>query len=246
MEKEQVYEIDLLELLSVLRYRVIQIAICALAGALIAGAISFFVITPTYSSTAKLYIVSKSTSITSLADIQVGTSLTSDYVELVNSRTVLEPVIKDMNLEDTYESLGNRLNVSSPENTRLLYITVEDENPEMAREIANAIAKESQKQISDITKSDEPTVAEWAVAGESPVRPDKTRNIAIGFIIGMLIAAGCYIASYMLDTSIKSPEDVEKYLGLNTLGVIPIFEGEENMVKALKKKRLRNVRKARE
>ena len=237
MQNEEVYEIDLLELLGVLRFRIIQIGICAIIGALIAGIVSFFVLTPIYSSTAKLYIISKSTSITSLADIQVGTSLTSDYVELVNSRTVLEPVIEDMNLEDTYGTLSNRLTVTSPSNTRLLYITIEDENPEMAMQIANAIAKEAQIQISEITKSDEPTIAEKAVVGEAPVSPNKVRNVAIGLLLGAFLAAGYYVVAHMLDTSIKSSEDVEKYLGLNTLAVIPVFEGADDIVKEEKKKR---------
>lgn len=241
--ENQEFEIDLLEVFGVIWNNIIKIIVCGLIGALISGSISFFVMAPQYTSTAKLYIISKSTSITSIADIQVGSYLTSDYVELVKSRTVLEPVIEDMDLEESYESLAARVDVSSPENTRLLYIKVTDENPALAKETSNTIAREAQKQISDITKSDEPTIAEWAVENKKPVSPKKLSNTIVGFLLGFLIAAGFFAIRTIIDTSIKSPEDVKKYLDLDTLGVIPVFEGSEQIVIENKKKR-RRVKKS--
>ena len=235
--ENQEYEIDLLEVFSAIWGRIVHVIAFSLICALIAGAISFFVMVPQYSSTAKLYIISKSTSITSLADIQVGSYLTSDYAELVKSRTVLEPVIAEMGLDEKYESLTNRVSVTNPDNTRLLYINVTDENPSMAKEMANTIAKEAQKQISEITKSDEPTVAEWAVENKKPISPNKTQNILLGFFIGFILISGYYAFRTIADNTIKTPEDVKKYLGLDTLGMIPVFEGSEDIENKQNKKK---------
>lgn len=215
-------EIDLREIWGVLKKRALAIVLVALIAALIAGAVSFFVITPQYSSTARLYILTQSTSITSLADIQAGTSLASDYLELIKSRPVVEKVIKDLNLKDSYQEMLDRMTVANPENTRILNITIEDPDAAVAKEIANDFALVSQKQISEIMKTDEPTIAEKAVIAETPTKPDKKKDIAIGFLIGLLGSALFFIIRYITNDSIRSQEDIEKYLGLNTLAVFSL------------------------
>jgi capsular polysaccharide biosynthesis protein len=183
------------------------------------------VLHPKYESTSKIYILTQSTSITSIADIQLGTSLTTDYLELIKSRPVVELVIKNLKLDATYDDMLEELVVTNPPDTRILNITVTDTNPYMAKIIANDFATVARKQISEIMKTEEPTVVEEAVVAEKPSSPNKLMNTLIGFFLGALLCIFVVILRDILDDTIKSPEDVEAYLELNTLASVPLKAG---------------------
>ena len=133
-------EIDLKDLLFeiLIYWKWIVLATIITAG--ITFAVSKFVIIPQYESTSELYVLSKSTSITSLADIQTGTSLTNDYIVVVKGRPVLDQVIENLGINETYTSLGNKITLDNPSNSRVLKITVRDKDPQRAKVIADEIA----------------------------------------------------------------------------------------------------------
>lgn len=219
--------IDLLELAKELRKKIVLIIVCAILGGAVMGVYSFFVATPIYQSTSKLYILSKTTSITSLADIQVGTSLASDYVELIKSRPVVLTVIKDMDLDMSYDAMVNNLIVENVSDTRLVKITVSDTDPERAKLIANKFAKVAKVQISNIMRTDEPTIAEAAVVKRTPVSPDKRKNILMGILIGIILSCGYVTIRFLMDDTIKDPDDITKYLELDNLAIIPFEDGKK-------------------
>ena len=216
--------IDLLELAKELRKKIVLIIVCAILGGAVMGVYSFFIATPIYQSTSKLYILSKTTSITSLADIQVGSSLASDYVELIKSRPVVLTVIKDMDLDMSYDAMVNNLIVENVSDTRLVKITVSDTDPERAKLIANKFAKVAKVQISNIMRTDEPTIAEAAVVKRTPVSPDKRKNILIGILIGIVLSCGYVTIRFLMDDTIKDPDDIAKYLELDNLAIVPFEE----------------------
>lgn len=217
--------IDLLELAKELRKKIVLIIVCAILGGAVMGVYSFFVATPIYQSTSKLYILSKTTSITSLADIQVGTSLASDYVELIKSRPVVLTVIKDMDLDMSYDAMVDSLIVENVSDTRLVKITVSDTDPERAKLIANKFAKVAKVQISNIMRTDEPTIAEAAVVKRTPVSPDKRKNILMGILIGIVLSCGYVTIRFLMDDTIKDPDDITKYLELDNLAIVPFEDG---------------------
>ena len=219
--------IDLLELAKELRKKIVLIIVCAILGGAVMGVYSFFIATPIYQSTSKLYILSKTTSITSLADIQVGSSLASDYVELIKSRPVVLTVIKDMDLDMSYDAMVNNLIVENVSDTRLVKITVSDTDPERAKLIANNFAKVAKVQISNIMRTDEPTIAEAAVVKRTPVSPDKRKNILIGILIGIVLSCGYVTIRFLMDDTIKDPDDVTKYLELDNLAIVPFEDGKK-------------------
>lgn len=231
MQEEQHYsdemEIDLKEIFLVLRAKLVVIVVTALIGAIAAGIFSFFIVEPMYSSTSKVYILTQSTSITSLADIQLGSSLTSDYMELIKSRPVVEKVIKNLDLDMSYDQLLDELTVETPADTRILKITIKDHDPRMAMVIADEFASVSRKQISEIMKTDEPSIVEKAHLAAQPISPNKKMNILIGFLLGAFLSMMVVIVLHLMDDTIKTQDDVEKYLKLNTLAVIPLKDGEE-------------------
>lgn len=219
-ENEEI-EIDLLELFFVLRKNIVAIILASLIGTAVFGAYSFLIAKPVYESTAKLYILSQSTSLTSFADIQISNSLAKDYEEMIFSRPVVMQVAQNLNLDYKYEELKGMMTVNNPADTRCLNITCHSNDMQEAADIANEFATVAKRQISEIMDTDEPALYENAIANENPIKPEKLKNMIIGFLLGFIIACGIIIVRYMLNDSLKSEDDIEKFLGLNTLASIP-------------------------
>lgn len=228
-------EIDLIELAIQLINNWMMIGLITLLAAVIGFTTSRFLVTPQYESTSQLYVLSKSTSLTSLADIQMGTSLTNDYLVVVTGRPVLEQVAQDLNLEMEYNQLKEIVSVSNPTNSRILNITVKHPDPYTAKAIADEIADVSAKFIAQKMDQDPPTVIQYGYADGKPVSPSVGKNTLIGGLLGFLLASAIVIVTYLLDDSIMNAEDVEKKLGVNVLGSLPLTEEEYDGEKSKKK-----------
>ncbi|WMJ85810.1 YveK family protein [Anaerocolumna sp. MB42-C2] len=235
-------EIDLLELFYVIKSRIWIILLTGILTAMATGLISNFCITPIYNSTTKLYILSKSTSLTNLnlSDLQLGTQLTQDYMVLVESRPVVTQVIDNLGLNMTYEQMISRLTIKNPSNTRILEITAAYPDPYMAKKIVDEFAKVSSNSIAKIMDTTEPAIVEEGFIQPSPASPNNMRNTLIGGLVGLFLAGTVVIVLHLMDDTIKDTEDVERYLGLNTLGLIPIESGAYKQAELDKKKRKRN------
>ena len=136
-------EIDLLEIFYALKKKILLVLMVALAGGCIAAAYTQFLMTPIYSSTSSILVLSKETTLTSLADLQLGASLTSDYTVLITSTPVMEQVISDLNLDMTAEQLKESVSINNPTDTRILEITVNNTDSKMAKKIVDEIANVS-------------------------------------------------------------------------------------------------------
>lgn len=227
-ERDNEIELDLKDLFMEL-VSFWQVIVLALAlGAVIAFAVSRFLMTPKYEATSELYVLSKSTSITSLADIQTGTSLTNDYMVVVKGRPVLEQVIANLGLNETYRSLKNKVTLENPSNSRILMITVRDENPLVAKTIADKIAEVGADFIAMKMDQDAPTIIQYGYADGEPVSPNTMKNTVIGGFLGMLLAVAVIVLSYLFNDTIMTAEDVEKKLGLNVLGSLPLEDTEDD------------------
>lgn len=235
-------EIDLAELFFVLLHRLPVLLAATVAGVVIAGIISFCLLTPMYTSTAKIYILTNQSTMVSLSDIQVGSSLAGDYEELIKSRPVVEEVAKNLELTENYEQLLDCIDTINTDNTRIIQITATYPDPVIAKNIANEFVKVSTKQISEIMHIDEPTVAEEAIAADHQSSPNNMKNLAVGGILGLLLAAAVIVMRYILDDTIRTQDDVERYLSMNTLAMIPLEGGTDNHEKKSERK-FRGIRK---
>lgn len=242
MQKErenQEIEIDLLELFHILLGRIGLIMNVGLLAAILCFAVSKFIMTPIYESTTKIYILNKteSTSVT-YSDVQMGTQLTKDYAELIGSRYVLEEVIQKLGLTDmTYTDLLSTVSVTTPTDTRIVSITVENTDPVMAMKIANCIREVAGDHIQNVMDIEAVNVVETANMPIKKSGPSVFRWTFVGGVIGVLIVCAMILVQYLMDDTVKSSEDVEKYLGLSTLALIPLTEDTENKKKSKKKKR---------
>lgn len=239
---DDVIEIDLKEIIAVLWHRVWLLAICGLVVGAMGFCFSRFFITPQYQSTTKVYILSKqnNNSIT-YTDLQVGTQLTKDYKVLITSRDVLEKVIDSRKLEETYNSLAARVTVENISETRIIAITVEDPDPAMAQILANEIRDVAAKHIKEVMDIEAVNVAEEANLPENPSSPSVMKWTALGVMLGGVLCAAFILLQFILDDTIKTSEDVEKYLGLSTLAMIPIMEDEMTVAERQKKNKGRRT-----
>lgn len=232
--------IDLTELLSELWNKAYIIILAGILAALVAFAGTKLFITPKYTATTSMYMLTRTEGqAVTQNELSIGTQLTQDYMELVKSRAVLDQVISVLNLDMGPAELGNMITTENPENTRILTISVESAVPEEAQAIANAVREAASVTIQEIMEIDAANTIEEANLPESPSSPSTMRNTVIGGALGILLAAGIVVLIFLLDDTIKNPDDVENYLGLNVLTSIPIQEGEQ----AVKRTKRRTTRK---
>ena len=236
-------EIDLKELLFELLANWKWIVLAIILAGTLTFSVSYFLMTPMYQSTSKLYVLSKSTSITSIADIQTGTSLTNDYMVVVKDRPVLDQVIQNLGLEEDYASLASKVELNNPTNSRILEIIVTDENPERAKVIADEIADVSSAFIAEKMQQDPPTIEQYGYADGAPVSPNIIKNTAIGVMAGAMFAMAIIVIAYLFNDTVMLPEDIEKKIGLNVLGTLPLEEAEYDGEKRKPKKQKKQKRK---
>lgn len=217
-------EIDLLELLYVLKSRMLIIIVSMIICGIVAVGYTKLCVQPMYSSTSIMYILTQSTSLTSLADIQLGTQLTSDYVQLIKSRSVLEQVIDNLNLDYKYDELGELITVTNPDNTRILEVTVNATEPKAAKQIVDELSEVSRNKISDIMSTDAPNIVQKGYVSNDPVNVHLLKNTILGILIGFVLSGGAVISVYLIDDTITTEDDIEKYLEINTLASIPLSE----------------------
>lgn len=237
-EQDNEVEINLMELLPYLLHWLWLLLAVGLVTAAIGFAISAFVMTPMYQSTTKVYILNKSNKNDNVtySDTQLATNLTKDFKEMIKSRYVVETVIKECELKESYEALAGKISVSNTTDTRIIGISVKDADPARAQYIANAVRDVAAVHLKNVMDLEAVNVVEEANLPTSSVEPSKKKFTLIGFAIGFVACAGILILRYYLDDSIKTTEDVEKYLDMTVLASIPVFEDESGDKKKKRKK----------
>ncbi|MCM1345441.1 MAG: Wzz/FepE/Etk N-terminal domain-containing protein [Muribaculaceae bacterium] len=231
-------EIDLLELCSVLFARIWFILGSGFFCAVCCFALSRFVLTPYYESTTKIYILNKTENASvTYSDVQMGTQLTKDYAELINSRYVLEEVMQRLSLDMEYKELLDKVSVSTPTDTRIVSITVEDTDPVQAMNTANCIREVAGNHIQNVMDIEAVNVVETANMPTEKAGPSCMKWTLIGGFAGCFLLCALILVQYLMDDTIKSSEDVEKYLGLSTLALIPVAEDAADAKKKKKKRK---------
>ena len=238
-KRDDIIEINLGELFAVLLGRAFLIISAGVFFGLAGLFISKFVLHPVFDSTTKIYILNKEENQTvTYSDVQISTQLTQDYAELIKSRYVIEEVIQRLNLVDVdYNDLSDVLKVDTPSDTRIVSITARDEDPLMAMKIANCIREVASEHIESVMDIDAINVAETANVPVQKSGPSVARWTVIAGFLGAMIVAFFVILEYLLDDTIKSNDDVERYLGLSTLALVPLTVEEADKKKSKKNKK---------
>ena len=224
METEEI-EIDLLQLWNAVRHRIWLVLLAGFIAADIAFAITKFLITPMYSSSATMLVVTKETTLSSLADLQLGSQLTNDYEIMITSRPVLQEAIEELGLEISYKRLRNMITISNPNDSRMLIISTLQADPELAKNVVDTVAEISSEYIAEKMEVTAPKIIE---EGEVPIfqsSPNLLRNTAIGGMLGIIAAVFLICVAVILNDSIQTEDDIERYLQLPVLAVVPDKSG---------------------
>lgn len=216
-------EIDLVEIFFVLLHNWRSILLAVLLGATLMAAYHTYFVKPIYSASAEFYITNTD-SVISLSDLNLGNALTADYQTIVKSRAVLNKVIEDLGLETNYRDLGKLVSVSNPTDTHIIRITVTTSDLALSRDIVNDLLTVSIERIYQIVGTNEPTIIDYSEAeAVDDVTPGILRHMLIGGLVGVVLVCAFIILKMLMDSTIKSDDDVEKYMHLPVLAAIPYY-----------------------
>ena len=227
MKEQEKFEIDVFQLVKVLWKRKFLIVLAALVAGLAAFAYSSFVIKPQYTSTTRIYVVNRNQAdkpgLTN-QDLQAGAYLVKDYREIILSQDVLEKVVVDQSLAMDAKTLGRKVSVTVPADTRIVSISVRDGKPEEASRIANALREVAAQKIISVTRVSDVTTLEEARPATSPSSPNIRRNTMMATLAGAGFVTVVVLLVELLDDRVKRPEDIEEVMHISLLGVIPNLE----------------------
>ncbi len=213
--------IDLREVYYAIKRKIFLIIAVGLIGGCLYGAYTAFFMEPLYTSTSSILVLSKETTLTSIADLQLGTQLAADYQVLIKSTSVMEDVIEDLNLDISAKELRDSISITNPADTRILEVSVTNTDGVLAKKIADKVVEVSSDYIGDKMEVIPPKVIEKGKIPTVQTSPSMSKNIIMGFLLGVVLCGGIICIIAVMDDSIKSEEDMEKYLGIAVLASVP-------------------------
>lgn len=221
--------ISLQELFTTLKKRLGLIIILTILAVIIAGVVSYTVLTPIYQTSTQILVNQEQTEATQLTNqnIQTDLQLINTYSVIIKSPAILDQVAQQLDLGLTTDQLNSKITVSNAENSQVVNVSVEDADPAIAVDIANTTADVFQAEIIDLMNVDNVSILSPAVLkpNPTPVKPNPMLNMAIAAVIGLMLGVGIAFLLEYLDTTIKSDQDIEDVLGIPVLGMIsPIQE----------------------
>lgn len=216
--------IDLLELFFCILHGWKGILLAMLIGAVAFGGYHHFLVKPSYQADAMIYITNTESVIT-FSDLQMSAALTQDYAMIIKSRTVLNRVIDELALDIDYRRLSRLITVENPDKTHIIHIIVTCDNLEMARNIANALMNVGIDQIYQTIGTGQPNIIDASEAeAVEEVTPGILKYMMIGAMLGALIVCVIITIKMLTNTTIKTEDDVEKYLHIPVLAAVPYYQ----------------------
>ena len=213
-------EIDLIELLNYFKKKIGLIIIIMSAVGILGCIYTLFIQKPMYNSYTTVILSGSSSSSITQTDVTLNKNLISTYAEIVKSGRVLNQVIKELNLDISYESLSSEISVTSLNNTEIIKITVNNESADMAMKIANSTASVFTKEISSLYKMDNVSILDYATINESPYNINILKQLIIYILAGLVISLGTVFMIFYFDRTIKSVEQIEQKIKLPVLGSV--------------------------
>lgn len=193
------------------------------------GLVSYFVLEPEYQTFTTL-IVGKPKDYQNVDnkleynDLLLNQKLVSTYGELVKTRIVADEVIKNLKLDMSYKEFREKVNVNLVKDTEIIKLEVMDTNPVLAAEIANETAQVFMENVKDIMMVENVQVIDEAQVPDIPIKPRPSLNMVIAGVLGLMVSIFLVFLLEYLDSTIKTPDDIERYLNLPVIGTIPMVE----------------------
>lgn len=218
-------EIDLVELFYVFLNRIWLLVICMAIGGAAAFVWTACFIKPVYKTSAEIYVVSASNnSVVNLADLQLGSAVKTDYMELMISRPVLEKVIESLNVNKTVNEIRSMVSITNKADTRILQIAATSTDPQLATDVANELATQSILLLPEIMENEPPNLVSTALFPTAPAGPSIVKNTLLGAILGFVLCGAVLVVIFLSDRSFKGADDMQKYFGMMPLAVVPTVQ----------------------
>ena len=218
---------DLRQIFNIILRRLWIIILVTVVATLSSGIISYFVLEDIYQASTTL-MVSKTrddqTTNLQYNDILLNQKLVKTYSEVAKSNRVLEKVVEKLELDMSVDALRSKVQVNSVADTEIIRISVEDQDPVFAAELANSIAVVFMGEIGGIMKMDNVQFIDMAKVPKSPIKPRPMLNIAVAAVLGIIVSLFAIFLIEQFDNTIKMPQDIEQRLGLPVLGSVPVFD----------------------
>jgi capsular polysaccharide biosynthesis protein len=225
--------ISLKELFRTLKKRLSLIIIIAAIATATSGLVSYLFLTPIYQSSTQILVNQSNNDqqAFNVGEVQTNLQLINTYNVIIKSPAILDKVIEQEKLEMTSGALNELITVSSEQNSQVVNIVVQNEDPQKAADIANSIATTFQTEITKIMKIDNVSILTKAELGEdpSPIKPKPALNMAIALVVGLMAGVGVAFLLEYLDNTIKSEQDIENQLGLPVLGAITTINMDDEL-----------------
>lgn len=216
------YEIDLLDLLGYLKKKIWLLVAATVLFAVLGAAYTAVFVDDTYTAATRLYVLNRaSDSYISSSDYNVSSFMVNDCEVLLTGRNVTDEVINRLCLELTSAQLKNMISVSTVGNTRVLQIEVVDTDPQRAADIANCVQQVARNQLKEILNVEAVNLVYEAQVPQEKSGPSMLTNTALAAMLGLILCGGVQVLLYTLDDTVRTEADVERYLGLSVLGIIP-------------------------
>ncbi len=222
--EEQVISIS--EIIDAVKKRWKIIALCTLIATLLSGIFSFFIIAPTYEASTKVFIGKEESSVENYNynDITMYQKLLKTYSELIKTKDLINRSITNSEYELDVEDVLNNVSVTTVADTQMIQIAYKSTSPNIAKNMLENITNEFITTAQELVPNGNVRVLETVELPEEPVAPNKKMNIAIAFILGMMVGLGIVFLLEYLDNTYKNKEQLEKDLDIPVLGVIPMSD----------------------
>ena len=233
-------ELDLKELLQIFWEKKLQIILIIAIFAVVGIIYTLTFVTPKYAAKTSLLLATNSSSVNTgsssitTTDVTLNSKLVSTYSKLVKSDKVIRNVNSNLSLNMDENDLKNSVSVTATEDTEFIEILVKNEDPVLATKIANEMSKVFIENVKEFYKVENVHVVDAAEVPQSPYNVNHIKDVIIFAFVGAVIAVLYVLVSNMLDTTIKSEDDIEKIFKQTVLATMPFCDGADG------KKRRRN------
>lgn len=222
MENQNEMDINLVDLFFYLKKKILLIAAVFVACAVVGFLGTKLLVENEYTASTRVYVLNRSSETTVVySDYQISSKMLSDYKVLITGRNVTEEVISLLGLDWDDEDLARKISVTSPEDTQFVQINVTDTDPQRAADIANAVREVASVQIKELMDIEAVNLVYEAKVPKDPSGPNTMLNTVLAAGAGLILILAVLVLVFILDDTIRSEEDVERYLGLSVMGVIP-------------------------
>ena len=223
-------ELDLKELFNIFWSKKVHIILIVLIFIALGVIYTVGFTKPMYTSSTTLVLAGsegsngESTNTITTTDITLNSKLVSTYSVLVKSKDVLNQVVTNLGINVSWESLKNNVSVSLVDDADVIEIAVTTNNAENSAKIANETAKVFTQKVAEIYNINNVHVVDEAEVSSTPSNINHEKDIIIFAFIGLVVSIIYVLVANMLDTTVKTAEEVEKNFGLPVLAAIPTYE----------------------